>query len=386
MRRAQALVVCVLGIVLAVPEAASARSRHFPFPRVIAAPLQMMFGHAARAHHRHRIGRATRTPKRDRNIARAAPQKSRTAVAQFWPTAYGDLLEPVLWPGDGDRFWTHGYADVLDTIFTRSANTAREEDSCAQGVSATQAADDLSSRLEKAVQPNPSQRERLAALRTAFAAAFERIRTTCSDTSQTPPLRLRAVVDRLLAMRQALFIVRGPLEHFYDALDDAQKVRLRAEQSATGQPDTSRAEAQARAAAADTAQADPRQTDPRQTDPRLAALSGLCASQMGAVSAWPAEQIERDLKPTKEQRPAFEAVRMISGKMGQFLAASCPPATPATPIERLSAALERLNTMFYAVSVINRPLGAFYGSLDDRQKARFRQLRLEGRPATTAER
>jgi hypothetical protein len=47
---------------------------------------------------------------------------------------------------------------------------------------------------------------------------------------------------------------------------------------------------------------------------------------------------------------------------------------PQTPVGRLDAAAKRLDVLLQAIRTVRAALGAFYGSLDDEQKARFNRL------------
>lgn len=440
MQRANKVLICTLTAAMVAPATADARHLRLSLPGVVAAPLRMMFGrplaHHARHHHHARHGSAVARSWRERTpeahaaapAEKASPPARQASLSMqesgapsaepgpnvknsgsgspFWPGAYNDLLEPVLWPATDKQFWAHGYRDVLDGVFGQASNA--DETSCGgDTATARHAADVLALRLHQTVQPTTAQHGKLEALRTAFGAAFTRLETTCSAAGSTPPQRLRAVTQRLLAMRQALFIVRAPLAEFYNALDDAQKERLKAarppmQASATQSAEPSlpagaaagpQAKATAQQAKAAAAQAGAAHAIPvaaldrhAAADPHMAGQFGkfgqlgLCAAQMTSA-AGPTDQIERDLRPTKAQRPALEGLRMVTTRMGQFLAVSCPRSTPETPLARLDAELERLNVIYYAAAITNRPLRAFYGSLNDRQKARLRKLSPEGRTA-----
>jgi hypothetical protein len=368
MRHAKALLICTLAAAVLAPEPGAARS--LSIPGLVAAPLRMMFGrphfgHRAR-HHRGHASRTNRSKPAQANdrVARTAPVAPSSpsvpaAAAAFWPAAYGDLVEPILWQGESDRFWGHGYGDILDGVFQQTGN-ANEDERCAGKAAdaASRAAAASTQRVESALRLTAEQKQKLDRLRDALARAYGRVQATCSADVSTPPKRLRLIADRMLDMRQALLMIHAPLEDFYGSLDDAQKGHLDG------------AKAQPRATQASTAEANDR--------------APLCGAPP-AASAWPSEQIDRTLQPTQEQRIALEALRQMSAKMAQYLAATCPPAAAANPVARLDAESGRLNALFYAVAIMNRPLGAFYDTLSDSQKARLRALRSGGKTAAAGE-
>jgi LTXXQ motif family protein len=83
------------------------------------------------------------------------------------------------------------------------------------------------SQIEKALQPNETQKESLNALENAAAKAQEQLATSCpSELPTTPPARLDAVAKRLDAMLQAVKKVRVALDDFYGTLSDEQKAQF----------------------------------------------------------------------------------------------------------------------------------------------------------------
>ena len=73
-------------------------------------------------------------------------------------------------------------------------------------------------------------------------------------------------------------------------------------------------------------------------------------------------------------RAGLETLRLTVLQMGQAIAFSCPRQPLATPVQRLDAAGDRLNTLIYATMIISRTLNSFYESLTDEQKANFRTI------------
>jgi len=81
--------------------------------------------------------------------------------------------------------------------------------------------------IDRVVQPNDAQREKLQALQAAAAQAADMIKAACpSEIPATPPSRLEAAGKRLQAMLQAVVTVQPALADFYEALSDDQKARF----------------------------------------------------------------------------------------------------------------------------------------------------------------
>jgi hypothetical protein len=189
--------------------------------------------------------------------------------------------------------------------------------------------------IEQRVVPTETQREAFEDLRVALINADQRVTSVCSPffAQGSPPERLKAISDRLWALRQAMLMLRTPLERAYNVLTDQQKARLNAAASAA---------------------------------------KSLCAD--GVELQWPRDQIEQLIQPNDDQRAGLETLRLTVLQMGQAIAFSCPRQPLATPVQRLDAAGDRLNTLIYATMIISRTLNSFYESLTDEQKANFRTI------------
>ena len=265
MRRATTLVLAALGAVLAAPVDADARPA-IPLGGlvgVIASPLRALGGarraHGSSRHHR----RSARSHARARTPSRPAPPdlvtKSSRAIAaadpgspglQVWPTAFQDALGYAVAPDDyGERFWAHGYGDVIAAMLAPAASafasggrtasrhhrrrtvrangqdTARRSGQSCAGIAP--GGDGLTARMLETITLSEPQRRAFEEFRTAFADAMEKIEATCRDEMpMSAPARLQAMEDRLTAVQYAELHVRGPLAKFYDALTEAQKVQF----------------------------------------------------------------------------------------------------------------------------------------------------------------
>jgi LTXXQ motif family protein len=289
----------------------------------------------------------------------------------FWPNASDDVFDYMFQPnGAGGRFWAYGA--ILNGVFVDSgsprgarAPTAERNNETASdakdaaidlcgSAQASSSPDGVIVRIEEAVTPNPQQREPLEALRSALAQGSERIKAACRTSMPATPLeRLDAMQDRIWAMRDALLTVRVPLENFYNALDARQKARLNTVSPTTG-------------SASDGLES-----------------ASLCTSAASAMSD--TRGIERVLRPTKEQRANLQALQMRLGGLTQLIMSSCPTEAGDSPLDRLSAASDRLTVMLFAVMTMGPALQSFYDSLSDKQKADLGKMisqQLRPRPGT----
>jgi hypothetical protein len=357
MRPPRLVVLSTVLISVLVANDAQARPR---LPGIFGTMLGVMGGMVGLHHHRHAFGRshnrvqqanaptqtpATSEPATQPSTATAAPMG--TNGPAFWPQLADDAFDYVFWPsGKDDRMWAYGYDDIVGGALRPPSQPAPRRGAAAASVaSATggaplecasqqggESAASLADRLEQTIQPTDDQRAKLNDLRTALQRAFEYFDHACpADRPQTPVARLDAMEDRIWAGRQALLVVRAPLDALYASLSDEQKARLNGP----------------------LVQSTPRGNGCRQSNVDLVAmLTGGRGRQT----------------PAPTQRPALEALQKTSAGLARLLAASCPAAMPATPVERLDASDKRLNSMLYAVVTLRAPLDGFYASLTDEQK------------------
>jgi hypothetical protein len=361
----------ILGVValsLAAPPIADARPRFGPAVLLgaVAAPLGMFGGgsrYSAR-HHRRSAARANdQRGDSDLRVERrpAAGAFGAAAAPVFWPDASADLADYLLFPkGRDERFWAYGYGAIVGAAFAGSlADEARvlrgrrlaagdetvlpREPDASIGRCDRNAmdADARIARIEQAIAPTSSQRDILEQFRTALAAAAERINSSCpAAIPATLAQRLKAVQDRIWAMRDGLLTIRLPLETFYGSLSGEQHWRLQREQ-----PDAREGAPKAADASA-----------PMCSVPAAASVEALMRAMARAVRLAP------------EQRASFEPLRLRSLAMAQLIADSCPTYPLLGDMDRLAAASDRLDVMLFAVMSMSQALQDFYDSLDDRQK------------------
>jgi hypothetical protein len=279
----------------------------------------------------------------------------------FWPDASADLADYLLFPkGRDERFWAYGYGAIVGAAFAGSlADEARvlrgrrlaagdetvlpREPDASIGRCDRNAmdADALIARIEQAIAPTSSQRDILEQLRTALAAAAERINSSCpAAIPATLAQRLKAVQDRIWGMRDGLLTIRLPLETFYGSLSGEQHWRLQREQP-----------------------------DAREGAPKVAdALAPMCSVPAAASVEALMRAMARAVRLAPEQRASFEPLRLRSLAMAQLIADSCPTYPLLGDMDRLTAAADRLDVMLFAVMSMSQALQDFYDSLDDQQK------------------
>lgn len=305
----------------------------------------------------------------------AASSQGARAEAVFWPSAAGDLVGYAFFPrGTTDRFWAFGYGAILRGAFADSdtADIRRGRriagkgehaadlsgDPCGNG-RVSDGTDGLIERIEQAIEPNASQRDVLVELRTALAQTVDRINSACpAATPATPTERIKAIQDRIWAMRDALLTLRLPLEKFHGSLDDEQRWRLhRADPDAETATTTGSASAVSTSARADN-----------------------CGERAASIADWPLRAIERAVRPTEQQRATLDMLRMRLAAMAQLIASSCPTYPLLGPSGRIAAAADRLDVMLFTVMTLSPALPDFHDSLSDKQKAALsRAIRQFGR-------
>ncbi len=399
-------IVGAVALSLAIPSAAQARPRFGP-GAVLGAFAGAMFGgfhYVGRHHHRRAVMHASAGPRNGAHFQRRAtarrsvaaapqppanpPQALQDTSAQrapermavtFWPDAAADLADYVLLPRANSRFWTHGYDSIVEAAFAGSdaadqggararAAAPRLSDAGAPNTPVASAdlcgatsasADQFIEKIDRAVEPNSSQRDALEELRGALARAIERIATSCPAAMPVSlAQRLKAIQDRIWAMHDALLTIRLPFERFYDALGEEQRQRLRGEPPPSAEVAANATEGRGRGTA----------------DGR----GEICVEPSAGVADWMMRAIER-AAPGEQQRGGVEAMRMQSAAMARLVAASCPGDPRPDAMRRVAAATDRLDVMLFAVMSVSPMLQQFYDSLDDKQKAGLAQALRQAR-------
>ena len=354
MRAHRLLLTSALALSVAIPGTAEARRLPGLLGAVVGTVGGMIALRHARHHHRvahaapHRASRvAAHTPERAPRTEQPAsegsapPAQPMSASPPVWPQLPADLADYMFRPsGSDDRFWSYGYAEVLDGALrpptrrpehgaarrnqastTVVASAGESAPGSCLGQQGTEVGNGLIERITQTVSPDAAQQSRLAELRDAVRHGFDYFDAACpTDRPQSPTARLDAMEDRLWAARQALLVIRGPLAKFYDSLRDEQKARL--------------------------------------NGPQAAEREATCARGNPELPI-PAPEAKAD----PDQRAGLEALKSTSAMLAKLLASSCPSAMPATPVGRLDAADRRLNELLYAVVTLRAPLDGYYATL-----------------------
>jgi hypothetical protein len=287
-----------------------------------------------------------------------------------WPSAYEDVLGYTFWPNDyAGQFRGRGFDVIASSIggqfnlgIARNKNAAQ---SATTGSSATETGplglcderaeaqpDWPATRIEQTVQLSDPQRRALDQLRAAIADSIKTLKAGCHDTTSLPPTdRLKAMVQRIWAVRDAGVLVRAPLKTFYESLTDAQKANFDFKPLAAGHDDKAANAAMGRQVQA-------------------------CAAQTDEDSQRMMQQIEQRVEPKENQRSAQNALSKAVSDMAKLLSAACAQPIPKDPLARLDAANDRLSSMNFAATNVEIALNGFYSSLDQSQKAKLDSLGL----------
>jgi hypothetical protein len=187
-----------------------------------------------------------------------------------------------------------------------------------------------------------------------LAGAIERIKAACPTIEPTTPTeRLKAIQDRIWAMRDALLTIRLPFEKLYGSLTDEQLWRL--------------------------ASVDPDATEGVATTGSIGTQT--CGGQAGDGADWPIRAIERAVRPTEQQRAILQGLQMRLAGMAQLIGSSCPTYPLLGAMGRFAAVSDRLDVMLFAVMTLSPALPDFYASLSDRQKAGLNRVIRQSRRA-----
>jgi hypothetical protein len=272
----------------------------------------------------------------------------------YWPYASDDLFDYAFQPSHAtDWFWARGSGDLFDAIFMRTADAKPGwAEMCG---SRRGGSNSWIEPMRQAINPTHGQIQLINDLRDALVKAANEVRSSCPapDTRTDPAQRLQAMIDRLWALRQAVVIIRVPLERLLASLSEEQQVRLNAiDAEAMAQPHASASSA------------------------RASRPLPLCGPPLSPFADWPSAEIEQRVRPADEQRQALEMLRLTTLGMTQLLMASCPTEALRKPLARIDAAEARLNALLYAARSLAPAVNGFYLALADEQKTQLRAVGL----------
>ena len=93
-----------------------------------------------------------------------------------------------------------------------------------------------------------------------------------------------------------------------------------------------------------------------------------------ALTNLPIDQIRQTVHPNADQGAALDDLSAASSQARHIIESSCPASVPLTPVGRLDAIEQRLNTTVKALQMIRSPLERFYQALRDDQKQQFNTI------------
>jgi hypothetical protein len=103
-------------------------------------------------------------------------------------------------------------------------------------------------------------------------------------------------------------------------------------------------------------------------------MAQSCSDEAAEVTGWPIEQIQAAVQPTQQQSALLDDLGNALVKASDEVKLHCPTNVSFTPMGRLDAMQQRLEALAEAVNIVSPPLGRFYDSLSDEQKARFNDI------------
>jgi hypothetical protein len=275
----------------------------------------------------------------------------------FWPFAYYDIVDYTLW-GDGMGFWGYGYRDIYAAIFTpydedelaRYMAPARHRRPGRVPSLAQICGDDFSElarlpigQIRQSISSSEEQRAALDELANASSEAAQAVSATCpTQAATTAPARLKAMQQRLEAMKAAIARLRNPFEAFWEMLDDDQKAQL-------VQAGKQRA----------------------QFSPKVPFAQSCTPPD---ALPWPAKEIEARLHLNDDQRQQLGVLQRASVLAGNTVNFACQPDENLGPPDRLATAESRIDAMLDAIKQVAPALDDFLGSLSDEQKAQFESI------------
>ncbi|HMG77991.1 MAG TPA: Spy/CpxP family protein refolding chaperone, partial [Xanthobacteraceae bacterium] len=107
-------------------------------------------------------------------------------------------------------------------------------------------------------------------------------------------------------------------------------------------------------------------------------MAQRCGDEAAEVTGWPINQISDAVQPNPQQTVLLDNLGNAVVKASDVIKSHCPTTVSFTPTGRLDTMQQRLQGLVAAVNLVSDPLGKFYDSLDDEQKARFNRIK----PAT----
>jgi hypothetical protein len=228
------------------------------------------------------------------------------------------------------------------------------------------------------VQPNDQQRAALEQIRAAAADATNKLNATCpKDVPARPSDQLDIMRASLDAIKAGLAPLRPVFVNVYAVLNDEQKARLVAlavsQQGGASQQGAPQPPQSAPAQAAAGGEAQP--------------ISLGCRQWPAMLKSWPFSRIESDLSLSDDQHAALYTLKAAIYRAAGDVAAACNDDNALTPVARLDAELNRVDTLHQGVDTIAQAFTGFANSLNNEQAAELNAaLGPSPQPATSTAR
>lgn len=359
--------ITMLGVGLVITGAADAQLSPQGIIGGITRPFRAMFGrfgHFPRSYHHpvdsyhHSADNAPRDISSVSSLGQTGPPA--------WPNAFENVVGFAFSPDEyAQELHRQGFDVIAGTITGHIAARPRTHTATTTG---TAVRDDTGSastdtcntsvdrnnwpaaRIEQLMQLRDAQHDALYKLQAAVNQSTKSIGGDCrySGMSKAPD-RLKMLIQTLWTVQDGGISVRAPMKDFLNTLTDAQKSAF-----ASQQPQ------EKRVATASSANDDG-------TNKQYQA----CAAPNVEASERMIKEIERRVRPSKEQAASLENLHKASSDMAKLLMTSCVSAVPADPLARLDAADDQLTAMNYAAATVQIAFDNFYSKLDSGQKARL---------------
>jgi hypothetical protein len=332
----------------------------------ITRPFRQMFGHFRHAprYYRHRAESRGAAAASFSQPSAVTGSRLGSAGAPAWPTAYEDVLGFALWPDDyAFRLRGRGFDVIADTITGRIEMPRVSARIATTGTAATDApsangcgGEPLSSsqdswpsaRIEQILQLSDAQHDALGKMQTNVTQSAKNLRADCQVGAAGPSDRMKTLVQKLWAVRDAAISAQNPVKNFYGSLTETQKNSFISSQPINNTP-----------------------SNQKTADSGMNQQYQACAAQNVERAERLIKEIEMIIRPRKDQAAILENLHKTSSDMAKLLIASCAQPIPADPQARLDAAADRLTALNYAATTVQIAFDDFYSRLNSDQKARF---------------
>jgi len=345
-------------VLAALPQQASARSRHLPgLLGAITAPIGALFGAGRRMGRGHRVAR--HNPDRGRAAAsRSAPAAAVAAVPAAGVAATAASTEPAREPNTPESTTKAG-TGADQSAKPVAANTGEPVSSEAAAARA-EAPATTASVPAVAPEPAPVPAQRNAAL----SLPKNELRSSLSESPQPAkpsssprsfPLGVVGPLTWPTAYQDVIGYTLWPAEY-------GQRLRAHGIADVLGAVFVSPTTLTAKAGAAH-AQARASGGAPVAASP--------CSNTPAASADWPAAEIEQAVELTPAQRSTLDQLKSSLSQAVASINSACRDTADMSPTERLQAMQATLWAVHDAAQLIRAPLAAFYESLSDDQKKQF---------------